>query len=274
MIYNGNLRDTTNRSSDKYIEINSCNVQRSGGRAHTVIRKDGRVDYHLLFVAEGECSCFYKGVDYLMKSGDFVIYPPCAEQRYSFPEGVAVTTMWLHFAGSGVKEIFEDLGLCGGVFSAVVPAEVKHYFKQMINANSLGLPKHRVLARGYLLNLLAAVANTEADSGISVYKGDVADMLEFINLNWQKNLSVFEVADRVKLSESRAAHLFKETVGKPMHRYINDLKIENSKWLLLNSDMSVNEISAMVGFEDSLYFSRIFKARIGVSPRAYRKGDM
>ena len=269
MIYNGALYDKTNYMSEKYLEINSCNVQHSYGKALTVIRGDGRLDYHLLFVSEGECVCLYNGEEYRMKSGDFVIYPPKVKQRYSFMDGTAVTTMWLHFSGVGVEEIFSELGLGGGVFSAVSPAEVRHYFKKMIHANSLSLTKYRVLAKGYLLNLLSAVSGG-GNSNFSVYKGAVADMLEYINLNWQKNLSVAELAEHVNLSESRAAHIFRENVGVPLHRYICTIKIENSKELLQNTDMSVAEISAMVGFSDPLYFSRTFKTSVGTSPRKYR----
>lgn len=271
MIYNGSLRDTTNRRSEKYIEINSCNFQHSHGKSHTVIRREGRVDYHVLFISEGECECLYNGREYLMKSGDFVVYLPNEEQKYSFMEGIAVTTMWIHFSGVGVEEIFAELGLRGGVFSANFPAEVRHHFKKLIKLSALNMPKYRVLARGYLLNLLSSLSSGGEASTASVYSGAVADMLEYISLNWQSNISVAELAEKVNLSESRAAHLFRETVGKPVHKYITELKIENSKDLLLNTNMSISEISAMVGVEDPLYFSRTFKSAVGVSPREYRK---
>jgi AraC-like DNA-binding protein len=82
---------------------------------------------------------------------------------------------------------------------------------------------------------------------------------------------VTQLAAAVNLSESRAAHLFKEAVGISLHKYITNLKISNSKELLQNTDMSIFEISAMVGYDDPLYFSRLFKAACGISPRNYRK---
>ena len=270
MIYDGSLRDTTNFSSSKYIEINSCNIQRSRGKAHTVIRGKGRVDYHVLYVAEGECRCMYEGEEYVIKKGGFIIYPPQVKQRYSFMEGMSVTTMWLHFTGVGVEELLCELGLCGGVFSSMAPAEVEHYFRKMINAHSLNMPKYRVSARGYLMNLLSALSVDGAGYNSATYSGAVAVMVEYINLNWQKSLSVAELAELVNLSDSRAAHLFRKTVGVSIHRYVGGIKIANSKELLSNTDMSVAEISSMVGYDDPLYFSRVFKAATGMSPREYR----
>lgn len=270
MIYDGALRDSTNFTSDKYLEINSCNIQHSNKIDHCVIRRNGRVDYHVLFVAEGECLCLYGGGEKTMKKGDFVIYPPHESQKYSFMDGIAVTTMWVHFSGVGVEDIFSELGLLGGIFTAPLPSETEHYFRKMISAFAANLPKSKMIARGYLVNTLASLTHSASQSA-SAYGGAVSKMLEFINLNWQKSIGVTQLAAAVNLSESRAAHLFKEAVGISLHKYITNLKISNSKELLQNTDMSIFEISAMVGYDDPLYFSRLFKAACGISPRNYRK---
>lgn len=270
MIYDGALRDTTNFCSTRYLEINSCNIQQSREKAHTVIREAGRVDYHILYVAQGECLCLYEGSETLMKKGEFVIYPPGVKQRYSFMEGTAVTTMWIHFSGTGVEELFEELGLRGGIFRAALRAEAEHYFRKIISANSLGTTTRKVAARGYLFNLLSALAAEESDKNSAAYSGAVSQMIEYINLNWQKNISVRELAERVNLSESRTSHLFKEAVDKSIHRYIGDIKISAAKELLTNTELSVAEISSFVGFDDPLYFSRAFKSSVGVSPTEYR----
>lgn len=271
VIYNGDLRDSTNFRSEKYIQINSCNIQQSRGKAHTAVRNVGRVDYHILYIAEGECLCLYENVEYTMKKGDFVLYPPETKQRYMFMEGTAVTSMWVHFAGVGIEDLLTELGLGGGVFTSALPVEAEHYFRKMINASSLNMPKNSVSARGYLLNLLSSLSCGVSGYISSDFSGAVVKMIEYINFNWQKTLSVAEVSEAASLSESRAAHLFKESVGESIHRYISGIKIENSKELLLNTDMSVSEISAMIGYDDPLYFSRLFKSFVGVSPKKFKK---
>ena len=90
-------------------------------------------------------------------------------------------------------------------------------------------------------------------------------------MNQEKNISIPELAHNVNLSPGRASHLFKESVGQSIHRYITEIKISNSKELLSHTDMNIAEISSMVGFEDPLYFSRSFKSHVGVSPKEFRK---
>lgn len=268
MIHNGAINDKTNRTSERYIDINACNIQRSRKRAHTVIREAGRVDYHVLYIEEGECLCLYEKTKTLMKQGDFVIYPPHVPQRYSFMEGTAVTTMWVHFCGTGIPEIFDELGLKGGIYHTGIGADVEHHFRKMINHHAIGTPKHRYAARGYLMNLLSTLSSCGSEA--PTYPDTVFRMIEYIHLNWQKKLSVADVAKTVRLSESRAAHLFRETVGKSIHRYVCEQKLSSAKELLESTELSVSEISAIVGFDDPLYFSRAFKAFSGVSPTALR----
>ena len=272
MIYNGALKDVTNFASTRYIEINSCNIQHSRGKAHTVIREAGRVDYHVLYVAKGECLCRYDHEERRMKKGDFVIYPPHMPQHYAFEEGTEVSTMWLHFSGVGVTELFEELGITCGIFHALCGADVEYPFRKMINFHALGTVGHRVTARGYLLNLLAALSAEGTEEKAAAYPDAVFRMMEYVNLNWQKKLTVEDVAKKANLSESRAAHLFKSTVGKSIHRYVSERKLSVSKDLLSSTDLSIAEISALVGFDDPLYFSRAFKSYVGVSPSDWRHG--
>ena len=174
---------------------------------------------------------------------------------------VSVENKGLAVSYTGVEDI-------GGISHAAFYADTEHYFRKMINANAVNSPKHSVLARGYLLGLLASLSTGQ---GHSAYSGAVAQMVEYINLNWQQNISVASLAEKVNLSESRAAHLFSQTVGQSIHRYINSIKISNSKELLSDTEMSISEISSMVGYSDPLYFSRYFKSEVGVSPKNFRK---
>ena len=271
MIYNGALEDKTNFISSKYLEINSCNIQYSMKKPYTVIREQGRVDYHLLYVAEGECLCLYEGEEFLIKKGEGVIYPPQVMQKYTFREGVDVTTMWVHFSGIGVSELLLELGLCGGVFRAPVHKETEHYFKKMIYSSSVKNAKHRVAATAEIVNLLASLAETGEGANSCSYPDSVTKMLEYVNSSWQKGLTVTELAAAVHLSESRAAHLFKEAVGKSIHSYVSDLRISAAKELLLSTELSVKEVGEIVGIDDPLYFSRAFKLSVGLSPKVFRE---
>ena len=270
MIYDGALYDTTNFSSDKFIEINSCNMQHSNGMAWTTIRRYGRVDYHILYIAQGSCICEYKHSEKTLQKGDFILYPPRTKQCYALPEGTDTVTMWLHFTGSCVPEVLNELKLEGGVSHAEFPNEAEFFFRSMLNMNSLDTPQSRMSAKGYLLNFLSSLSKSDFHPQTTVCFGIVRKMVEYITLNWQKNIGTSEVAHAVCLSKSRTAHLFKETVGESISHYIQKIRIAEAKKLLLNSDMNISEIGCLVGYNDPLYFSRRFKAVTGYSPKRYR----
>lgn len=271
MIYDGALRDTTNFCSSEYITINSCNTQRSRGRAYTVVRERGRVDYHILYIVEGECACVYDGTTTSMTKGDFVIYLPGDRQLYSFSNDKNTRTLWVHFSGHGVNDMLNRLGLSGGIYSAYSEDEVESCFEKMILCYSINTSKSQVAAEGELIKLLSLLSRENGDQTNVAYSDVVDKMLKYIHSNWQKTVTVADVAKKACLSESRAAHLFKAAVGKGIHQYIMSLRISTAKELLLSTDMSVSEIGKMVGFQDALYFSRAFKSEVKVSPKKYRE---
>ena len=268
MIYDGNLRDVTNYVSDQYLKINSCNIQKSMGQDYTVIRERGRVDYHVLYVAEGECLCEYREQTARLRAGDFVLYAPHERQRYSFMENTAATTFWVHFSGTGAAQLLSSLGLSGGIFRTSSLHDASHFFQRMIRAHTVNLPSGRVSAIGYLLNLLSVLASTAAASDIS--DKTVSAMLEYVHLHWQEQIRIADVANAVHLSESYAMHRFRKYMGKSLHRYVEELKVSSAASMLRETDMSISEISAMVGYDDPLYFSRVFSKLTRESPSHYR----
>ena len=268
MIYDGNLKDTTNFYSSEFLKINSCNTKENRERSYTVIRNAGRVDYHILYVEKGECTCVYKGVSTLLKHGDFVLYEPGVKHLYSYAEGVDTRTMWVHFTGRCVEEILEGISLGGGVGTVENPSEVERCFYSIINRSAIKAPASGICAAGHLLRLLSMLSSTGAE-GVT-YPNTVSKMLAFINRNWQKELSIKEIASASGLSESRASHLFCQYMGQSIHKYLIKLKISNAKELLTDTTLTVSQISDMVGYSDPLYFSRMFKHEMGVSPTAFR----
>ena len=271
MIYDGSVRDKTNFCSNEYITINSCNIQKNGGKPYTVVRNKGRVDYHILYIAEGECSCLYDGVENIMTKGSFVLYPPSIKQRYSFVEGEYVKSFWVHFSGYGVGDILNKLGLCGGVYRTLIENDVESCFEKMIYNHSAGTNKSRVASEGELMKLLSLLSRENGDQNHIAYSDTVVKMLKYIHSNWQKTITVSDIAKLICLSESRTAHLFKEAIGKGIHGYIAELRIASAQELLLSTELSIYEIGKMVGFNDALYFSRAFKSEIGLSPKAFRE---
>lgn len=97
------------------------------------------------------------------------------------------------------------------------------------------------------------------------------EVLLYIKEHRTTDISSEDICKHFACSRSYLSHQFKKKCGMSIREYLNQLRIEDAKTLLINSKLNVTEISIAVGFNDSNYFSKIFKKLTGISPAQYRK---
>lgn len=85
------------------------------------------------------------------------------------------------------------------------------------------------------------------------------------------NLSVNKLADKVYLTPTYLAGLFKKSTGKTIGKHLTDFRIEKAKHLLKNKRYKLYYIANMVGYSDSNYFAKVFKRETGMPPSEYRE---
>lgn len=102
----------------------------------------------------------------------------------------------------------------------------------------------------------------------------VEKALKMIEASFARDLSDREIADRIGMSTSHFRHLFKERTGEPFHKYILNLRLERARQEILASDLSIQEISADMGFASPAHFSRAFSQRFGCSPSTVRSAAL
>jgi YesN/AraC family two-component response regulator len=97
-------------------------------------------------------------------------------------------------------------------------------------------------------------------------------ILAYLEIHYRdEDLSQTSVADAFQITNYTLSRMFKNYVGVGFTEYVNSKRLEYAKELLLTTSYSVREISVMVGFANDNYFSRIFKATVGMSPTAFRE---
>ena len=96
-------------------------------------------------------------------------------------------------------------------------------------------------------------------------------LLDYIHANPSRTLTVAEAAAFACRSPSSLAHMFKELTGRSVRQYQIDVKLaEADRLLRAFPKMPIKEIADRLGFQDPLYFSRLYRKHRGSSPSAQR----
>lgn len=103
-------------------------------------------------------------------------------------------------------------------------------------------------------------------------QGSVAKAIQYIDQNYDQDLSLQVLSQYVHLSKNYFSNLFKRETGEGVIDYITKVRLDHAKALLRNTDLKSSEISVLVGISDSKYFSKLFKKMTGVTPSEYREG--
>lgn len=105
-------------------------------------------------------------------------------------------------------------------------------------------------------------------------KQKIQQAVTYIRENFDKDLNMAVVSNHISMNYSLFSYTFKQYTGSNFVNYLKDIRIEEAKRLLEETDMKVIDISMKVGYENEKHFMKIFKAACGVSPTEYRKNMM
>ena len=98
----------------------------------------------------------------------------------------------------------------------------------------------------------------------------IKKVAQYVQDNLEQDLSLDVVAQKVNMSSFYLSKLFKEETGETFINYVTDRRLEKSCKLLKETEKSVKEITADVGYNDQNYFSKLFKNKYGLSPTEFR----
>lgn len=98
-----------------------------------------------------------------------------------------------------------------------------------------------------------------------------ANIVSYINKNMAERITLGDIGRVTFFSPVYCDTVFKRDMGTSIIDYLLTQRVAEAKRLLLEGTLSLSEVARMTGFEDSNYFSRVFKKRTGYTPSAYKK---
>jgi len=103
-----------------------------------------------------------------------------------------------------------------------------------------------------------------------VERNNMHEIKEYLQVHYQQEITLQEIADRFYLSREYISRKFKHEFKKTITDYLMEIRIEKAKQLLETSNLRIYEIAHYVGYQNEKYFSKVFKKLIGLTPNEYR----
>lgn len=251
---------------------------------HHMLR-DKHEDYLIMYCTDGEGSCAMGAKNaiqrYQVKKGDLMIFPKNRPHQYTASPDNPWTIYWVHFDGQASDHYLSHIetptfnGLQGGVLPIGIHPRIMNDFENLLSVRQTGYSQnafiHASNILGQLLTYIALLApKLSADNSHRIDLDAIQVMMEeHIN----EELSLEKIATFANLSKYHFSKRYKALTGySPVQHFIH-MKMEKACYLLDITEDPISHICYQLGYEDTQYFSRVFKRVVGLSPRDYRKLD-
>lgn len=241
-------------------------------------RPKGRLDFQLLYVASGKAHFYFdkSEEDTVVTAGHMVLYRPKEPQRYIYYGEEQTEVYWVHFTGNNVTNILRHYGIGSGmrVIETGTSLEYPRIFKQMIQELQRCQAHYPDLLTLLLLELLIRIERQigrEHRPKDAYLNAEMELAIQHFNDHYSDEINIEEYALSRGMSVSWFIRSFKQYAGTTPMQYLVERRMANAQVLLETTSYNISEIAALVGYDNPLYFSRIFRKQKGMSPSEYRK---
>lgn len=233
--------------------------------------------YILMYCIEGEGWFEIDGVRQIVMTDHYFIIPKNKAHAYGSNNKNPWTIYWIHFDGEKANYFSEGLDKPVRI-SPEKESRIEdrlHLFEEIFSTLRNGYSKNNlnysITGLFHFLGSLKFMGAYRESLSTNQKPRDVTDeAIHFMRENIRKRLTLKEISDYVGFSTSHFSTLFKLKTGYSPLNYLSQLKIQEACHYLDFSDLRINQISLMIGFDDPFYFSRIFTKTMGSSPSEYR----
>lgn len=260
------------------LRINNCGYY----RIHTtpVIKtlcSEGRNDYQLLYIANGKGHFYFKntGEETIVQKGNMILFRPGEPQVYYYYAVDKTEVYWIHFTGALVEDYLDNYELPKNenVFFTGVSPDYPWIFNQIIRELQLQRINYEEMLRILLRQILLVINRYVKEGGErkNALVNEMERAAHYFEENYNKDISIQQYAQEHLMTVNRFIICFKKIMKMTPMQYIMLFRITAAKGYFDSTNKNITEVAKAVGYDNPLYFSRVFKKHTGYSPNEYKK---
>lgn len=254
------------------------------GQTAPLHKVDSQVlDYFLLhYVVSGKGTFRCMGKEYSLAAGDSFFIFPGELSSYASDEESPWLYRWIGFRGNQAEAILNQISI--SQHSPTVNTGSRKQLPVLFHQIEAALRKANsncdLQTGGYLRLLLAeyalnrAVYHPEQRKPLSDAQRQVEQAIRWITLQYSQPVSIDSMAQSLGYHRTHLSKIFKAHTGMSPMNFLLKIRMERAKLLLLQQDLTIENIASSVGFADPLYFSKQFKKWSGSSPTEFRQTQL
>lgn len=243
-------------------------------------------DIEVLFVLNGELCVNLIDSKYIMKKGDILLIN--SNQSHFFEDiGEENLVLFVQFSPEIMENKNENKKInkifkCNSMISDIMQEEAFNKLRSLLAYIGYEIYTKRngyeyfiksrfyemigILYRNFTFKIDFVEKKTVDDKNLKRAKS----MIEYIEKNYAKDISLSNVAKAVHMSDSYFSHFFKEIIGIPFKKYLDVVRFHKSAELLRTTNYSIMEVAIECGFNNKQPMYRLYKKNINMTPSEYR----
>lgn len=235
--------------------------------------------YEIYYLVSGKREYAIENKIYNLDKGDLILIPPRTIHRSSKMFSDSHERLLINFHEDFLKK--EDLALCDCFSSThlTIPPFKRMYieslFQKIESEYYLADDFTNRLLQNYLTELLVFINRLGNDHNIFTVKDvtgeTIRDAAKYIQENFNQEIELQEMAQKAYMSEGYFSKKFKQFIGVGFVEYLNNVRISNAVQLLTSTNIPITTVAHQCGYNDSNYFTSVFKKIKGTTPAKYRK---
>ena len=240
------------------------------------LRPRGRVDWQIIYIAAGKGHYILDGKEVIVPAGNMILYQPKQVQDYHY-FGRDKTQVWfVHFTGREIRNILRhyEIPTDGYILHTGISKEYEELFGRMrdelVNC-SWGYEEMLAFLFRQLLITLRRRMTENAPRVAGFIQDEIDRARAYFDEHYNEEISIEQYAVSRNMSTSWFNRSFRTALGTSPMKYILDIRIRKAQFLLETTDNSISNIAALVGYDNPMYFSRLFRKAKGLAPSKYRK---